>query len=117
MALSLLKFVYASFSRPVWETARGYCIFNIDVSMTSWFSEGTNVQGSGLSSCPGRGCEHACLHASTPESNARQISPKFALLLTPKTCDRTVAQGLGKARLTNWQTIGFDCPALVQRWL
>lgn len=26
--------------------------------------------------------EHACLHASTPESNARQISPKNALLLT-----------------------------------
>lgn len=103
MALSLLKCTPCSFSGPL-----GNCeMLTVDVNMTSWFSESTYVQGSGLSSCSAGAREHACLYASTPASSARQISPEVTAVVRLKTCDRSVAQRLGKEKLTNWQVLGF----------
>lgn len=75
--------------------------------------------------CKARGCQadlakgvsmHVCIRAllnPTSESDIRQISPKAVLFLTLKICDRSVAQVLGKAKLINWQALGFGCPVQV----
>lgn len=59
----------------------------------------------------------AVMDASTPESNARQILTQIPSSWTLKTCDRSLTQGLGKAKLKNCQVLGFDCPVQVQREL